>query len=111
MVVWGLWLDGAFIFSTGRLSQKARNLANNQNCVVCTEHAHEAVIVEGTAELADVPLRREFLKKYQRKYDFDMSGMEQDILSKKEPVFTVRPRVAFGLYEKNFVGSATRWQF
>jgi hypothetical protein len=111
MVVWGLWLDGVFIFSTGRQSRKARNLAENQHCVLCTEHAHEAVIVEGIAELAEVPLRREFLKKYERKYRFDMSAFEQDILSKKEPVFTVRPRVAFGLYEKNFMGSATRWQF
>jgi pyridoxamine 5'-phosphate oxidase-like protein len=111
MVVWGLWLDGSFIFSTGRQSRKARNLAANQNCVVCTEHAHEAVIVEGTGEVAEGPLRREFLKKYQRKYNFDMAGMEQDILSKKEPVFVVRPCVVFGLYEKKFVGSATRWKF
>ncbi len=111
MVIWGLWLHGAFIFSTGRQSRKARNLAENLHCVVCTEHAHEAVIVEGVAELADVPLRREMLKKYERKYNFDMSGFEKDILSKKEPVFVVRPRVVFGLYEKKFVGSATRWQF
>jgi hypothetical protein len=111
MVVWGLWLDGGFLFSTGRQSRKARNLAGNQRCVVCTEHAHEAVIVEGIAEVADVPMRREFLKRYQPKYDFDMKGMEQDILSKKEPVFVVRPRVVFGLYEKKFVGSATRWKF
>jgi len=111
MVVWGLWLHGALLFSTGRLSRKARNLAENQNCVVCTEHAHEAVIVEGITEVADVPVRREFLKKYQPKYNFDMAGMEKDILSKKEPVFAVRPLVVFGLYEKNFVGSATRWKF
>ncbi len=111
MVVWGLWFDGAFVFSTGRQSRKARNLAENQNCGVCTEHAHEAVIVEGTAGLAEVPLRREFLKKCQRKYNFDMAGMEKDILSMKEPVFAVRPRVVFGLYEKKFVGSATRWKF
>jgi hypothetical protein len=111
MVVWGLWLDRVFLFSTGRQSRKARNLAENQNCVVCTEHAHEAVVVEGVAEVADVPIRREFLKKYQPKYSFDMAGMEKDILSKKEPVFAVRPRVTFGLYEKNFMGSATRWKF
>ena len=111
MVVWGLWLDGAFLFSTGRQSRKARNLAENPKCVVCTEHAHEAVIVEGTAELAGVPVRREFLKKYQPKYNFDMAGMEKDILSLKEPVFAVRPRVVFGLYEKKFVSSATRWKF
>jgi hypothetical protein len=79
--------------------------------VVCTEDAHEAVIVEGKAVLADVPARRDFLKKYQPKYSFDMSSMEKDILSMKEPVFAVHPRVAFGLSEKKFIGSATRWKF
>jgi hypothetical protein len=49
MVVWGLWLDGFFIFSTGRQSRKARNLAANPKCVICNELAHEAVVVEGIA--------------------------------------------------------------
>lgn len=111
MVVWGLWLDGAFLFSTGRESRKTRNLAKNKHCVVCTEDASEAVVVEGVAESASLDLRREFLKKYQPKYKFDMSSMEKDILSMKEPVFAVRPRVAFGLYEKKFMSSATRWKF
>jgi general stress protein 26 len=111
MVVWGLWQDGRFLFSTGSRSRKARNLAQNDKCVVCTEHAHEAVIVEGVAEIADVPARRKFLPKYERKYKFDMSGMKPDILSMKEPVFAVRPRVAFGLWEKEFVGKSTRWKF
>ena len=31
-----------------------------------------------------------------------MARMKEDILSMKEPVFAVRPRVAFGLYEKKF---------
>ena len=111
MVVWGLWMDGAFLFSTGRQSRKARNLAKNPRCVVCTEHAEEAVVVEGVAEIVDVPMRRVFLKKYQPKYHFDMGGMEKDILAMKEPVFAVRPRVVFGLYEKHFMGRATRWMF
>ena len=111
MVVWGLWMNGAFLFSTGRQSRKARNLAENPRCVVCTERAEEAVVVEGVAEIAGVAVRPEFLKKYQPKYHFDMAGMEKDILAMKEPVFAVRPRVAFGLYEKNFMGSATRWMF
>jgi hypothetical protein len=111
MVVWGLWQDGRFLFSTGSKSRKARNLAQNANCVVCTEHAHEAVIVEGTAEVADVAARRKFLPVYERKYKFDMSAMKQDILLMKEPVFAVRPRVVFGLWEKHFVGKSTRWNF
>ncbi len=111
MVVWGLWQDGRLLFSTGSKSRKARNLALNANCVVCTELANEAVIVEGVAEIADVPARRKFLRAYERKYQFDMKGMKQDILSMKEPVFAVRPRVAFGLWEKEFVGKTTRWKF
>jgi hypothetical protein len=111
MVVWGLWLDGAFLFSTGSQSRKARNLAQNPRCVVSTEDAAEAVIVEGVAEIVDVPARKVFLKKYTPKYDFDMSTMAKDILEMKEPVFAVRPKVVFGLYEKKFMSSATRWKF
>jgi hypothetical protein len=111
MVVWGLWHDGRFLFSTGSQSRKARNLAHNQNCVLSTEHAQEAVIVEGIVEVADVSARRKFLPRYERKYRFDMKAMEQDILSMKEPVFAVHPRVVFGLWEKEFVGKSTRWKF
>src|ERR1700731_1119631 len=83
MVVWGLWQDGRLLFSTGSKSRKARNLARNKACVVCTEHAHEAVIVEGIAEIADVAARRKFLAQYQPKYQFDMKSMKPDILSMK----------------------------
>jgi hypothetical protein len=111
MVVWGLWQDGRFLFSTGSKSRKARNLAENPRSVVCTEDAHEAVVIEGVAEIADVPARQKFLLTYERKYKFDMSNMKQDILSMKEPVFGVRPRMAFGLWEKEFIGRSTRWKF
>jgi hypothetical protein len=110
MVVWGLWQDGRFLFSTGSKSRKARNLAQNANCVVCSELANEAVIVEGVAEIADVAARRKLLPKYERKYKFDMGAMKDDILSMKEPVFAVRPRVVFGLWEKEFIGKSTRWK-
>ena len=111
MVVWGLWQDGRFLFSTGSESRKARNLAVNTNCIVCSEHAHEAVIVEGVAEIADVAARRKFLPVYEKKYKFDMSTMKEGILSMKEPVFAVRPRVVFGLSEKYFQSKSTRWKF
>src|SRR5579862_9855837 len=111
MVVWGLWQDGRLMFSTGSKSRKARNLAQNPNCIVCTEHAHEAVIVEGVAEVADVPARRKFLPAYEKKYKFDMSTMKEAILSMKEPVFAVRPRVVFALTEKHFQNKSTRWKF
>ncbi len=111
MVVWGLWQDGRFLFSTGSESRKARNLAQNSRCIVCNEDADEAVIVEGVAESADVEARRKFLARYTRKYDWDMSSMKDDILSMKEPVFAVRPRVVFALWEKHFQNKSTRWTF
>ena len=111
MVVWGLWQDGRFLFSTGSNSRKARNLAANPNCIVCTEHAQEAVIVEGTAEVADVAARRKLIPAYERKYKFDLSTMKDDLLSMKEPVFAVRPKVVFGLWEKHFQTKSTRWTF
>lgn len=111
MVVWGLWQDGHFLFSTGSKSRKARNLKQNQNCIVCTELASEAVIVEGIAEIADLAARRKFLPAYEQKYKFDMKAMKDDIFSMKEPVFAVRPRVAFGLWEKYFATKTTRWKF
>ena len=105
MVVWGLWLDGAFFFSTGKKSRKGRNLAENPRCTVATDNAAEAVIIEGEASLNnDSALHRTFSKKYQQKYKWDMRDF-------KEPVYEVRPRVAFGLYEKKFQNSATRWTF
>ncbi len=112
MVVWGLWLDGALHFSTGRQSRKARNLADNPKCVICTEHAHEAVIVEGIAErVREASRLRTFLSQYEGKYSWDMSSFEPDILRGIEPIFAVRPRVVFGLYEKKFLEGATRWKF
>jgi hypothetical protein len=112
MVVWGLWLDGLFIFSMGRQLRKARNLAGNPKYVICNELAHEAVVVEGIARRVRGGSRlRKFLSLYERKYNWDMSAFEQDILSLKEPVFEVHPRVAFGLSEKKTLASATGWKF
>jgi hypothetical protein len=111
MVVWGLWQDGRFLFSTGSTSRKARNLKQNPSCIVCTELAQEAIIVEGVAEIADIAARKKMLPAYERKYKFDMSSMKDDILSMKEPVYAVRPRVVFAMWEKHFQSKSTRWEF
>src|SRR5271154_230017 len=112
MVVWGLWLSGTFLFSTGRQSRKARNLSGNQHCAVATELAQEAVILEGVAEeVGDLALRRKFLKLYESKYNYDMSAFEDGILNLEEPIYAVHPRVAFGLDEKKSLPAATRWIF
>ena len=108
MVVWGLWLDEKFYFSTGRTSRKARNLAANPRCVISTENAAEAVIVEGVAELIavldDPAFLKKFIRLYKKKYDWKIDGNEGNF-------YAVHPRTVFGLWEKNFTEAATRWQF
>jgi hypothetical protein len=106
MPVWGVWMEEMFWFSTGKRSRKARNLLANPRCVVCCEKGRGQVVLEGSARLnADGKLWKEFARVYQDKYDFDVSSMAA------EPVYVVRPAVVFGLSEKDFVGSATRWTF
>ena len=101
MIVWGLWLEGRFYFSTGQKSRKARNLAANPRCVICSERAEQAVVVEGVAELvSDRTIRKQFGELYQKKYKWDMKDFS-------EPIYIVRPRVAFGLFEKKFMASAS----
>ncbi len=112
MVIWGLWIDGAFYFSTGSQSRKAHNLAKNPNCVVGTDRAEQAVVVEGIAEVEmSVPMRRKVLDLIESKYDYDMSAFEEPVLSLKEPIFVVRPKVTFGLDEKKSLSAITRWRF
>ena len=106
MIVWGLWFEDEFWFSTGRESRKSRNLAASPHCVICTENAEEGVILEGAATRMTDPARFEsFCSAYQAKYDWDMRTMRE------EPIYVVRPAVVFGLIEKTAMQSATRWTF
>ena len=105
MVIWGLWIDGAFYFSSGAQSRKAKNLENNPHCVIATEAAHEAVVLEGEVSLVAQEAKAAIFKPYEKKYNFDMSGFAS------EPIFVVRPNVAFGLPEKKSLKSSTRWRF
>ena len=108
MPVWGVLLNGAIYFSAGRLSRKAQNLGTNPHCVISTEHADEAVIVEGVVrELADRDARKPFYDAYRVKYGWDM---EQEPYV-NEPVFACHPRTVFAFIEKDLSGSATRWSF
>jgi pyridoxine/pyridoxamine 5'-phosphate oxidase len=105
MVVWGLWIDDTFQFSTGKASRKAKNLAAEPRCVVCPEGAEEAVVVEGVAaDLTEERARARFFAAYEAKYGMDVSSMG-------EPLYVVMPRIVFGQIEKTFTKSATRWIF
>jgi len=85
--------------------KKARNLARNPNCIVGTQNAADAVILEGVAErITDTAIRKKLGPPSLCKYG--MSGSEGP-----EPLYRVRPTRAFGLIEKTFPKTATRWTF
>lgn len=105
MPVWGLWWQGAFYFSTGDKTVKARNLAANPHCVVCPALGDEAVILEGAVDLLPAsPALQPLWAAYRKKYAWDMKG---------SPFYAVRPRTVFGFIETDdlFTKTATRWLF
>jgi hypothetical protein len=107
MPVWGIWLDDAFFFGSGRESAKSRNLAASPAIVVHLESGDETVIIEGLAErVLDDALEKRVDEVYGRKYDFtpDLSG-------ETDPWFVVRPRRAYAWAERNYTGSATQFDF
>ncbi len=114
MPVWGVWFGGAFYFSTGKESRKAKNLAANPTCSVAVEidfkkqpkkdDIKDSVVVEGSVELLrDAKIVKKFSKIYEEKYGWDMEGFA-------EPIYCIRPRVVFG-FTSSFNQTATRWLF
>src|ERR1700674_4820728 len=104
MPIWGVWLDDAFFFSTGRKSRKGQNLAANSACTVTNDNGEEAVIIEGqAAEVRDATALDRIATAYKKKYKMDPRSMN-------EPIFALRPRTVFGFIEKSFPKSATRWK-
>jgi nitroimidazol reductase NimA-like FMN-containing flavoprotein (pyridoxamine 5'-phosphate oxidase superfamily) len=108
MPVWGFWLDGAFHFSTGNGTLKARNIARNPEVVIHLESGDDVVILEGMAErvdLSDKVFARRVDALAKRKYKMPITGIPRSTM------FRVRPRVALAWSEKNFPKDATRWEF
>jgi|SRR5208282_5724954 len=104
MPVWGVWLEDAFFFSTGRKSRKGQNLAANPACTIANDDGAEAVIVEGfAAQVEEAAALERIAIAYQKKYKMDPRGMG-------EPIFRVQPSRVFGLMERTFPQSATRWK-
>ncbi len=111
MLVWGVWWQDAFWFSTGPRTRKAKNIAADPHVVIGTEKADEAVILEGIAqEIKDRSVWKQLAQVYNKKYGGDVEPL---LMSSDGCVFRVRPLVAFGQDEhaSNFTEAATRWHF
>jgi hypothetical protein len=112
MPVWGVWIDGRFLFSTGPTTRKARNIDANPDVVVHLERGAEVVVIEGAAR--DVSLDEErvkrFLEAYNPKYAWDFTA---DAF-RAGGLYEVVPRKAFawlGDQGEAFSGTGTRWTF
>jgi PPOX class probable F420-dependent enzyme len=108
--VWGVWVDETFYFGMGPRSVKARNLAANPALAVHLESGDDVVILEGVAErltAVDPALFERIADQYAAKYD----GFRPEPPTPEAPFVALRCRVALGWLEKDFVRSATRWEF
>jgi PPOX class probable F420-dependent enzyme len=103
MPVWGLWVDGAFVFSTSPKSRKGRNLARDPRAVVHIERDDDVVILEGDVEEAE--LDDGTADAYEAKYDH-----RPDPRSADEGWYRLRPRVAHA-WDRDFPLTVTRFKF
>ena len=101
--VWGVWLDGAFYFSTGPTTRKAQNLKANPAISVHVDSGDEPVILEGRVQLVQVDKRIDAA--YYRKY-------KMHLLEFPEPfdMFCLKPKTVLAWREKDFGTSATKWK-
>ena len=99
--VWGLWVDGAVVFSTSPESRKARNLARDPRVVVNLESGDDVVILEGEVETRGLDDRVADL--YEAKYAYRPGGQGD--------WYSLRPRVVYAWREQEFPRSVTRFSF
>jgi hypothetical protein len=111
MLVWGIWWQDAFWFSTGPRTRKAKNIAADPHVVIGTEKADEAVILEGLAEeIKDRSFWKQLAQIYNAKYGGDVGPLLE---SSGGSVYRVKPQLAFAQDEhaENFNDAVTRWHF
>ena len=102
--VWGVWSGGALVFSTGRATRKALNLAGRRECSIATESAEEAVVIGGVArEVRGAALMKAADDAYIAKYGSTM-------LVGDSVVFAVRPRTVAGIVDSSPSFLPTRWR-
>jgi PPOX class probable F420-dependent enzyme len=107
MPVWGLWRDGAVLFSTDPGSVKGRNLAARPDVVVHLESGDETVVVEGRAEwVSGAQLPDGFVADYAAKY-----GHTIDTSDPAFGFYRVAPRKVLAWREADYPTSATRFTF
>ena len=113
-----VWLDGALHFCTGADEQKARNLAENPQCILTTgrNYLNDGLdlVVEGEAVRVTDDSRLQLLAdSYETKYGGDWHFDVRDGAFQHDAgtalVFEVSPTTAYGFQRNPY--SHTRWRF
>jgi pyridoxine/pyridoxamine 5'-phosphate oxidase len=81
----GIWLDGALYFCTGPDERKAKNLEQNQQCIVTTGSNNldglDLVIEGEAAKVSDEPELRTVADTYEAKYGARLTAREDVVRS------------------------------
>jgi hypothetical protein len=117
----GIWLDGASYFCTGPAERKAKNLAENPQCILTTGHNGLDgldLVVEGQAARVDGKTElRSVADAYESKYGAHFTspsgtwfGLGNEIRGGDVEVYRVSPSTVFGFAKGERYGQ-TRWKF
>jgi hypothetical protein len=105
MPVWGVWVDGAFLFSTDPSSVKGRNLAARPDVVVHLESGDEVVVLEGRAAAMSAAHVTAFVDGCEVKY-----GERLDPANPAFGLYELAPQRVLAWREADFPASATRFR-
>jgi general stress protein 26 len=118
----GVWLDGALYFCTGPAERKAKNLAQNPNCVLTTgcnglDDGLDLVVEGAAAKVSEAAELQSVADTFESKYgrhftapDGTWFGLGEAIRGGDTLVYRVAPTTAFG-FGKGRQFSQTRWRF
>ena len=118
--LWGVWLPEIerFWCSCSPSARKARNIAENPQCVVTVDDTVECVSLEGRARLVDVVAESAAVDAavgaYVTKYWDDAAvHAEMEASVRSNTIIEVTPERAFGIIEREeeFSQRATRWRW
>lgn len=108
MPVWGVWDGQALWFSGGLRSRKIRNLRAEPRVTITIEDAEDPVVLNGRAEIVTTAgALQTFIDATNAKYgtSYDVGFLDPTL----NATVGVHPEWAFGLVQKEFGQSPTRW--
>jgi nitroimidazol reductase NimA-like FMN-containing flavoprotein (pyridoxamine 5'-phosphate oxidase superfamily) len=116
-----VWLEDAMYFCTGPHERKAKNLEQNQHCILTTgQNGLDGldVVIEGhAAEVSDAAELGQVADSYESKYGGRLTapegtwfGLSDTIRAGRARVYRVTPTIVLG-FAKGEQFSQTRWRF